>query len=704
VNSERYIAPARGAVNQIASTDPLTISSTVNAEDHTGAIPRHLPDLTLAQRWIAAGFRVFPVRNDPGHDEHKRPFFPWKDAGSMDLAQIGAWAKQYPGCLWATSPGWSDCCVLDRDPGGRHEDPNAFSYPTQREGGRHFWYLGHLRPSSNKLAPHLDTRGDDSYVVLWSAEPPPVYALPLVPEWIAERCAAGRMPAAKAPDQVTLDDPETVAWFMARLKADVAEYGEPTIGEGSDKRCFDLIGSGRDGDRYGFSLSPETTATLFAEHWQPEFEASWYGLKCARMLEPLRYQNQPGCGPAGSDERRYGPDMPNLIAAQAATASPVALMTAFTITPEALARVSLRNWRERQIAPRQNALGSLLATTGRMMLVAPTGLGKTHLGHAVAYCMGLGRPFLHWTVDRPLRVLIVDGEMPEDLMQERLRDAGYRLGSLTDDERARLDANVFALNRGDFPEMAPLNTPEGQRFIDAWIATVKPDIVIFDNLQSLTSGDLKDTIVWNSMKDWMTGLAARKVGFLLIHHTNDQGRDYGDKTKEWGMDTVLGLEAPEDDDEDAIGREICVVLNWIKTRNRKPGNRSDYRPGKIYLDGNRWAFKTQETAGGSVLGQVARFLHTSGIDDLSIGLLTIRLAELMHAEIAGPRPEIGGLPGAEWDKGAALLATAIRVAKSRAAKKTPAVLARLGHEIKHGAKMEWCWFINDATHYEMAAE
>ena len=49
---------------------------------------------------------------------------------------------------------------------------------------------------------------------------------------------------------------------------------------------------------------------------------------------------------------------------------------------EILARISFASWLNRDIPPLDRLLGDLLTTTTRMMLVAPTGLGKTNLALA----------------------------------------------------------------------------------------------------------------------------------------------------------------------------------------------------------------------------------------------------------------------------------------------------------------------------------
>ena len=96
-------------------------------------------------------------------------------------------------------------------------------------GGLHIYFKGSLPPTVKKLAPHIDTRGRDSYVLV----PPsvlapyfaPVYyrwlndlpAAPL-PAWILERLGSTDRVRAAAPADVKLDTPYALERARAYLK------------------------------------------------------------------------------------------------------------------------------------------------------------------------------------------------------------------------------------------------------------------------------------------------------------------------------------------------------------------------------------------------------------------------------------------------------------------------------------------------------
>jgi hypothetical protein len=55
-----------------------------------------------------------------------------------------------------------------------------------------------------------------------------------------------------------------------------------------------------------------------------------------------------------------------------------------------------QQWMDRDIELPDTLLGDLFSTTSRILFSADTGLGKTMLGMAWAFALGLGQHFLHW--------------------------------------------------------------------------------------------------------------------------------------------------------------------------------------------------------------------------------------------------------------------------------------------------------------------
>lgn len=272
------------------------------------------------------------------------------------------------------------------------------------------------------------------------------------------------------------------------------------------------------------------------------------------------------------------------------------------------AQISVSAWLDRQIELPDFLLGELLSTTSRVLLIGPTGLGKTLFAMELAFALAQGRPFLHWRAGRPCRVLYIDGEMPGRLIKERLAGAVARWGAAPD--------GLFVLARDDIEEMPPLNTPAGQRFVDDFIALLGGvDFVVFDNIQALLNGNMKEEDAWQEVQPWLLKLTRKRIGQLWIHHTgHDEGHGYGTKTREWQMGTVILMRRVERPEADATFK-----IEFTKTRERTPQNRRDFEPVVATLSGDKWSAErvtnraAQPAAHNRLLTLLDRALQKEGV-------------------------------------------------------------------------------------------
>jgi hypothetical protein len=238
--------------------------------------------------------------------------------------------------------------------------------------------------------------------------------------------------------------------------------------------------------------------------------------------------------------------------------------------------LSMETWSKLAIKPNDNLLGPFNTTT-RALIAGDSGLGKTHLGFGKGMAMATGQDFCHWKGRRNSRVLVIDGEMSEDLVQERLADAERRLGIYPE--------GFFCLCKEHVPAMDPLNTESGQNYLRWLIAHfVALDYIIFDNLGSLIIGSLQNEDDWKPLVPFMFELTAEKIGQTWFTHTgHDASRPYGLKMQGWHMDSVIMMTALEGHPAD-----IAFRLEFQKARQRKPSNRQDYEPVNLILENDQW--------------------------------------------------------------------------------------------------------------------
>lgn len=291
--------------------------------------------------------------------------------------------------------------------------------------------------------------------------------------------------------------------------------------------------------------------------------------------------------------------------------------------------LSIEAWAEREMPPADRLLGDLLTTTARVFLVGRTGLGKTLLALGLACGIASGNGFLHWRCDKPRRVLVIDGEMPGELIRARAIDALRRSGIVP----APGNLVIYARDLEDdfaklFPtlgRMPPLNTEQGMQWVlDLIDALGGVDAVIFDNVMSLITGDQKDEVPWSDTLPLVQKLTAKRIGQVWLDHTgHNSDRQYGSSTKAWRFDAV-GVMTPLEGDQQ--GRhELAFQLSFEhpgKARRRTPENWHDFETCIVRLAEDEWTSEPVNGSEGKKLKPVPpsrKVFHDALLDTIAAG-------------------------------------------------------------------------------------
>lgn len=274
--------------------------------------------------------------------------------------------------------------------------------------------------------------------------------------------------------------------------------------------------------------------------------------------------------------------------------------------------LSIEAWAEREIPPADRLLGDLLTTTSRIFLVGCTGLGKTLLALGMACGIASTDGFLHWRNDRPRRVLVIDGEMPGELIRARAIDAMRRAGIKPEPGYVTIYSrdmeDKFAKQFSSLGAMPPLNAENGMQWVLDLVGAIGgTDCIIFDNVMSLLAGIQKEEEAWKGVEQLVLKLTSMRIGQLWLDHTgHDTSRQYGSSTKAWKFDAV-GIMTPLAEDQ-RNSREVAFQLSFEppgKARRRTPDNWQAFETCIIRLAQDEWALESASAGKSNGFGNVA---------------------------------------------------------------------------------------------------
>ena len=173
------------------------------------------------------------------------------------------------------------------------------------------------------------------------------------------------------------------------------------------------------------------------------------------------------------------------------------------------------------------------------MIYAPRGIGKTFFGLGITYAVASSGQFIKWSAPKPQGVLLLDGEMPGPVLQERL--ACIALSS------SKEATAPFMIVTPDLQEygMPDLTSEAGRAAIDELLT---PDIklIVVDNISTLSKAKENDADSWLPVQGWALQQRARGRTVLFIHHSGKGGQQRGTSRREDVLDTVIALRRPGD--------------------------------------------------------------------------------------------------------------------------------------------------------------
>ena len=203
---------------------------------------------------------------------------------------------------------------------------------------------------------------------------------------------------------------------------------------------------------------------------------------------------------------------------------------------------TLEDFLSANLPPRKTILAPWLPAKGLAMVYGPRGIGKTLFVLSVAHAIATGGSFLRWQSERSRKVIIIDGEMPAELLQERLRIiAAASTSGLPNKDYLRL----LAMDMQDTGRNLNLATEQSQNELEPELGDA--EVVVVDNLSTLAGyGRENESESWDPIQYW--ALNQRRAGrtVVFVHHAGKAGGQRGTSKKEDALDTVIALQRPAD--------------------------------------------------------------------------------------------------------------------------------------------------------------
>jgi hypothetical protein len=313
------------------------------------------------------------------------------------------------------------------------------------------------------------------------------------------------------------------------------------------------------------------------------------------------------CAPGtfGTSEQRLNPSEPKLVA------------------------IDLADFVAQPLPQRQYVLAPILPERGLAMLYAPRGVGKTQVAFNIGWAVACGQLFLRWYAREPRRVLYVDGEMPQELLQERVKTM---IAPSACDPPHPDFFRLLSMDRQELGVSLNLALPQHQAAVEAHLENV--DLLILDNISTLVnSGRENDAESWNEMQAWLLKLRRMGKTVLLIHHSGRGGNARGTSKREDVLDTVIQLKHPDDYElEDGARFEVHLT----KARGIYGDDALPFEAKLDVIDGrDRWTFTVLQD---SVLDRIEELSRAGGTvreiaDELGFSKSKVqRLIDKLRAE------------------------------------------------------------------------
>ena len=463
--------------------------------------------------------------------------------------KIRDWWTSFPDANIGFACGQANMMVVDVDPGASAEDiaalPETELSALTPRGGEHLFYMLdngiHVMPSQSKIAPHIDVRSYNSYVLLspsetddgtykWRHERPPAPA----PAELIEKANTGRRDKTADHDK----------WI---IEPDLPEHVTQAIKWLETEAKIAIQGQGGDGEAYAtgaymrsLGISRDLALELMWDHWNPRNVPPWDEGERPHFEDKIR------------NAYSYATSAPGNVTAEYRRAKRKMQFKAVGKVAEAgedgslvlkYGRHSLRNRAAiNHIAEQAWLLEGVIPENANVIMFAPPGSYKTFMALDMALSIATGWPTdpAYFTDD-----MIVSPGSVIYMTSEGLGGIRKRVSAWEQEHYGSREVAGFYLFD---PTPKLIDEPEGiVEFIKE--SGINPKLIVIDTVSRVFQGadetNQREVSAFTGLMDMLRG-AGEGTSVLALHHAKKGQRDEirGSSVFEGDADVLLRLDDP----------------------------------------------------------------------------------------------------------------------------------------------------------------
>ena len=177
-----------------------------------------------------------------------------------------------------------------------------------------------------------------------------------------------------------------------------------------------------------------------------------------------------------------------------------------------------------KIPERPRIVGDWFRDSDLGYIFAPRGIGKTWFAHALIASLTTGKDFGPWKVSAPIHVALLDGEMPPDAIQERLKSLGADPSFLV------VLSHQFLYDEAE--RSFQLSDPEQRSALLVYCREMGMKVLVIDNLSSLSNVPENYNDAWTDLGEWLLDFQRSGIAVVVVHHAGKNGTMRGSSRRE----------------------------------------------------------------------------------------------------------------------------------------------------------------------------